>query len=203
MKPVQLSDLSIKMEKSNVANVIGIIPNSLITNHLVEEVTVEDGVFKASVEKDQLKLAVFERHHYTGNIGLGIVKGFEIKEGAIASTVAHDSHNLVVVGTDDQDMLKAVEAIQQMDGGFVVVKQGQVLASFELKIAGLISKESYQSVNDKMIQLYNGLKMIGASDRFNPLVTIAFLCLPVIPKLKLTDIGLFDFEKLKHIEIQG
>jgi adenine deaminase len=202
MKHVHLQDLVIKMKNTNQAHIIGINPNSLVTNKLVEEVTVEDGVFKASIEHDQLKMAVFERHHQTGNIGLGIVKGFEIKDGALAMTVAHDSHNLVSVSTNDEDMLTAVAAIKQMNGGIVVVQHRQVIASLELPIAGLISNEGYKTVNEKIKKLVKGLASIGATNTFNPLVTLSFLCLPVIPELKLTDNGLFDFHEFSHIPIE-
>lgn len=128
------------------ANVIQIIPNSLITQHLVEEVQTEHGRFVPSIERDQLKLAVVERHKQTGHIGLGIVKGLQIKKGAIATTIAHDSHNIIVAGTNDSDMIYAIQQIEEIGGGLVVIENQQVIASLPLPIAGLISQESADSI---------------------------------------------------------
>lgn len=126
--------------KGSEANIIEIIPNSLVTNHRIEQVeTSDDGLFQASVRNDQLKLAVIERHHMTGFIGLGIVKGLGLKSGAIATTIAHDSHNLIIAGTNNPDMIMAAKTIKNMQGGMVVVNQGEVIASLELSIAGLMS----------------------------------------------------------------
>ncbi|MGG3839465.1 adenine deaminase [Paenibacillus thiaminolyticus] len=194
-------DLQIRLQGERRCHIIGINPNSLITSHLVEEVDVEDDCFRPSVAKDQLKIAVFERHHHTGCIGLGIVKGFGIQCGAIASTVAHDSHNLVVAGSNDRDMLTAIQALRDMEGGLVVASDGVVLAAIELRVAGLMSTGDYAEVLRHMEQLHQALSRIGASSEFNPFVTLSFLCLPVIPELKLTDMGLFDFAAFKHIPV--
>jgi adenine deaminase len=209
LKTVHLSeitehDLQIELgETERRCHIIGINPNSLITTHLIEEVDVANGYFCPSTKKDQLKIAVFERHHHTGCVGLGIVKGFGIQSGAIASTVAHDSHNLVVAGSNDQDMLTAVQALRDIEGGLVVVSQGEVLASIELPLAGLMAKGEYTEVLDRMERLNDALAHIGASQEFNPFVTLSFLCLPVIPELKLTDMGLFDFASFTHIPVSA
>lgn len=194
-------DLQIRLQGERRCPIIGINPNSLITTHLVEEVDTEEGCFRPSVEKDHMKIAVLERHHHTGCIGLGIVKGFGIQCGAIASTVAHDSHNLVVAGSNDRDMLTAIEALRDMEGGLVVASDGVVLAAIELPLAGLMSTGDYAEVLHHMEQLHQALSQIGASSEFNPFVTLSFLCLPVIPELKLTDMGLFDFSSFKHIPV--
>ncbi|NEZ41849.1 adenine deaminase [Paenibacillus alvei] len=205
MKTVHLPDITerdLQIELGNQernCHIIGINPNSLITTHLVEAVDIENGYFRSSVEKDQLKIAVFERHHHTGCVGLGIVKGFGIQSGAIASTVAHDSHNLVVAGSNDRDMLTAIQALRQMEGGLVVTSGGEVLAAIELPLAGL----GYTKVLEDMEQLNEALARIGASQEFNPFVTLSFLCLPVIPELKLTDMGLFDFSSFTHIPVSA
>ncbi|MCQ6281917.1 adenine deaminase [Bacillus sp. EB600] len=186
------------------ANIIEIIPNSLVTRHIVEEVTVnEDGLFQPSIQKDQLKLAVIERHHMTRQIGLGIVKGLGLKSGAIATTVAHDSHNLILAGTNDSDLLFAAEKMKKMQGGLIVVENGRSLASLELPIAGLLSDQPYQQVNSNLSFINNALKDLGASGFFNPFLTLSFLALPVIPELKLTDIGLFHVPSFKHIDIEN
>ncbi|EJW15280.1 adenine deaminase [Paenibacillus alvei] len=209
MKTVHLPDITerdLQIELGNQerhCHIIGINPNSLITTHLVEAVDIENGYFRSSVEKDQLKIAVFERHHHTGCVGLGIVKGFGIQSGAIASTVAHDSHNLVVAGSNDRDMLTAIQALRQMEGGLVVTSGGKVLAAIELPLAGLMAINGYTKVLEDMEQLNEALARIGASQEFNPFVTLSFLCLPVIPELKLTDMGLFDFSSFTHIPVSA
>ncbi|WP_289355514.1 adenine deaminase [Paenibacillus sp. S-12] len=209
MKTVHLPDITerdLQIELGNQerhCHIIGINPNSLITTHLVEAVDIENGYFRSSVEKDQLKIAVFERHHHTGCVGLGIVKGFSIQSGAIASTVAHDSHNLVVAGSNDRDMLTAIQALRQMEGGLVVTSGGKVLAAIELPLAGLMAINGYTKVLEDMEQLNEALARIGASQEFNPFVTLSFLCLPVIPELKLTDMGLFDFSSFTHIPVSA
>jgi adenine deaminase len=188
--------------KTNRANIIEIIPNSLITKHIVEEVDIcERGFFQPSVTKDQLKLAVVERHHRTGLIGLGIVKGLGLKAGALATTIAHDSHNLIIAGTSDEDILIAAKAIKEIQGGLIVVKNGKVICKLKLPIAGLMSDRSYQEVNSGLTEINQSLKEVGAHNHFNPFLTLSFLALPVIPELKLTDGGLFQVSSFKHISI--
>ena len=196
-------DFSIQL-KSNKANIIEIIPNSLVTKHIVESVEVsEQMLFQTSIQKDHLKLAVIERHHKLKQIGLGIVKGLTLKSGAIATTIAHDSHNLIMAGTNDDDMLAAAKAIKEMQGGLVVVNQGEILASLELPIAGLMSYRPYQEVYTSLKEIHLALEKLGASKDFNPFLTLSFLALPVIPELKLTDIGLFQVSKFEHIDIDA
>nr|WP_184528436.1 adenine deaminase [Bacillus benzoevorans] len=202
-QPLSESDFAIPM-KSGKANIIEIIPNSLITKHLVEEVAVnQSGHFEVSITHDQLKLAVIERHKKTRLIGVGIVKGLGLKSGAIASTVGHDSHNLIVTGVQDHDMLLAANEIQKMQGGLIVVKNGEILASLELPIAGLISTLSSNEVFTKLKELNAALKTIGAAKNFNPFLTLSFLSLPVIPELKLTADGLFHIGKFEFIDIHA
>lgn len=185
-----------------LCNVIEIIPNSLITNHLKENVTVKNGYFVPSIESDQLKIVVIERHNGTNHVGLGIVKGFRLTKGAIATTVAHDSHNIVAVGTSDQEILKAVEQVIRTNGGLTVVAGEEVLASLALPVAGLMTESDYLVVNQQLKELNQAVATIGKELNFNPFLTLSFLTLPVIPKLKLTDLGLFDFEQSAHIPIQ-
>ncbi len=186
----------------SICNVIEIIPNSLVTNHLKEEVTIEEVCFVPSIQKDQLKIAVIERHNGMNHIGLGLVKGFRLKKGAIATTVAHDSHNIVVVGTSDKEMLKAVKQVIETNGGLAVVEGKEVLASLALPVAGLMTEMEYPVVNEQLKALNQAVSTIGESINFNPFLTLSFLTLPVIPKLKITDLGLFDFERSAHIPIQ-
>ncbi|RKJ07456.1 adenine deaminase, partial [Butyricicoccus sp. 1XD8-22] len=127
INPISREDLKVMMTEGNMANIIEIRPKMILTKHIIEEVDVKDGYFQPSVAKDQLKIVVIERHYQTGNIGLGIIKGLGIKNGAIASTVAHDSHNIVAAGTNDEDLLKAIQLTADMRGGLVVVEKGKLL----------------------------------------------------------------------------
>lgn len=199
----ELTTAALAVPLSNpLCNVIEIIPNSLITNHLKENVTVKNGYFFPSIESDQLKIVVIERHNGTNHVGLGIVKGFRLTKGAIATTVAHDSHNIVAVGTSDQEILKAVEQVIRTNGGLTVVAGEEVLASLALPVAGLMTESDYLVVNQQLKELNQAVATIGKELNFNPFLTLSFLTLPVIPKLKLTDLGLFDFEQSAHIPIQ-
>ena len=201
--PLSESDFAIPM-KERKANIIEIIPNSLITNHLVEEVTVNSsGHFEASIPHDHLKMAVIERHKGSKLVGVGIVKGLGLNSGAIATTVGHDSHNLIVAGVKDQDMLLAANEIQKMQGGLIVVKNGEILAVMELPIAGLISPLSYNEVFEKLKKLNLALETLGATKDFNPFLTLSFLSLPVIPELKMTADGLFHVGRFEFIETQA
>lgn len=193
--------LQIPMGTNTSAHVIGINPNKLITEHLIEDVPVADGMFVSNSASGHLKIAVIERHRATGNIGLGIVKGLGLQNGAIATTIAHDSHNVIVVGTNDEDMLAAIRALQELQGGLAVVQNGQVLASLPLSIAGLMSDEPFTAVYDQLKTIDESLLQIGAPTHFNAFLTLSFLSLPVIPHLKLTDRGLFDVAKFRHISV--
>ena len=201
--PLSESDFAIPM-KGRKANIIEIIPNSLITNHLVEEVTVNSsGHFEVSIPHDHLKMAVIERHKGSKLVGVGIVKGLGLNSGAIATTVGHDSHNLIVAGVKDQDMLLAANEIQKMQGGLIVVKNGEILAVIELPIAGLISPLSYNEVFEKLKKLNLALETLGATKDFNPFLTLSFLSLPVIPELKMTADGLFHVGRFEFINTQA
>lgn len=202
--PLSDGDLAIGMSQSHAkARVIGIQPNSIVTQHLVEEVETDElHYFQPSVEKDHLKMVVVERHQYTGNVGLGILKGLGIHSGAIAATVAHDSHNIVGAGTNDRDLLIAIDKIVELKGGLVVVRDGGVLASLSLPVAGLISDLDHQTVYDQLKLVNKALQDLGFEGNFNPFLTLSFMALPVIPALKLTDKGLFDFQTFTHVEIE-
>jgi adenine deaminase len=180
--------------------VIGIVPGQIITRKLAEEVRVEGGRVLADSERDILKLAVVERHRATGNIGLGLVKGFGLKRGALASSVAHDSHNVIVVGTNDRDMYVAVRAVERMQGGLTAVAEGQVLASLALPLAGLMSPEPLETVAAQLEAVEAAAASLGVSVPA-PFAVLSFLALPVIPELKLTDKGLVDVEKASFVDL--
>ncbi|UXH46045.1 adenine deaminase [Rossellomorea vietnamensis] len=194
-------DLTIKIGAAKKANIIEINPNQLRTNKRIETIQVENGSFKSSPIHDHLKIVVVERHNHTDNIGLGIVKGFGLKDGAIATTIAHDSHNIVATGTNDGDILTAVKALEEMNGGLVMVKEGRTIATLPLAIAGLMFEGDYEDVAKGLHQLKDAFVKLGFSGDFNPFLTLSFLTLPVIPELKLTDLGLFDVGDCRHIEV--
>ncbi|MFC0524316.1 adenine deaminase [Pontibacillus salicampi] len=194
-------DMRIPIEPDAPAHIIEIIPNNLVTNKRIESVDVQGGFFHPSREKDHQKIIVVERHHKTGNIGLGIVKGFGFETGAIATTIAHDSHNLVATGTNDEDIHTAILAIEAIQGGLVVVQKGKVVVSLPLPIGGLMAEQQYEEVYSGLKEIHKALNHIGFKGDFNPFLTLSFLTLPVIPSLKLTDIGLFDVETFSHVSV--
>lgn len=179
--------------------VIGVLPGKIITEHLVLDLPVTDGAVQCDGAQDAIKVAVVERHGINGNIGRGFVKGFGLKHGAIGSTVGHDSHNICVVGVSDADMAVAVNHLARIGGGFVVVRDGQVLAELALPIAGLMSDKSFEAVRDALIPLRAAAKSLGTV-LAEPFLQVAFLPLPVIPHLKLTDRGLVDVDRFCLIE---
>ena len=183
-------DLKIKAEGDTV-KAIEVTSGLLVTKSVEAKVNIEDGYAVSNVDDDVLKILVIERHKASGNIGKGFVKGFGLKSGAIASTVAHDSHNMIVIGTNDDDMLKAIKELVKSQGGKVIVNNGDVVAKLELPIAGLMSEQSSFEVIQKAQELKQGEKIIGCS-LDEPFMTMAFLSLSVIPELKLTDKGLMD-----------
>lgn len=203
LEPIKSDHLEINIENGSKANIIEILPNMIVTKHIIEEVTADNDLFQTNIERDQLKLAVLERHKKTGNIGLGIIKGLGIKNGAIASTVAHDSHNIVAAGTNDLDLVNAINVTREINGGLVISQNGEILASLPLPVSGLMSDLDYKTVYEKIKRLNQCLIAIGCSMKFNPFVTLSFLALPVIPELKLTDMGLFDVKTFKHIGVKA
>lgn len=192
--PLSATSFDLKLNGTQ-AKIIEIIPNSLITKELIAPVTSNNGHFVSSTKDDFLKIAVVERHKQTGNIGLGIVKRFELKAGALATSVSHDSHNIVVVGTNDEDMLFAVERLLAIGGGMIAVKDQTELACLPLAIGGLMSTLGYQTTYEKLTNLTATARKLGASSAFDPFLTLSFLTLSVIPELKITDMGLFSFSE--------
>jgi len=180
--------------------VIGVIPGQIVTAHLVEEAKVVDGEAVADVERDILKLAVVERHKGTGNVGLGFIKGIGLKQGALASSVGHDSHNITVVGTNDADMRAAVEEVVQLGGGLVAVAEGEVRGEVPLPIAGLMSDRPLEEVRAEMDALLEAAHELG-SPLHDPFMVLGFMALPVIPALKLTDKGLVDVEQFQFVDL--
>jgi adenine deaminase len=175
-----------------------VISGQIITKKRMEKVRVLDGEVVSDTENDLLKLAVVERHNATGNIGLGLVRGFGLKRGAIASSIAHDSHNIVAVGTGDEDIYAAVKEVERLQGGLAAVAGGEVLASLALPVAGLLSREPLETVVEKMAGLEKTAAELGTG-LSSPFSTLSFVALPVIPELRLTDLGLVDVVQFKLI----
>ncbi|MBP9999821.1 MAG: adenine deaminase [Proteobacteria bacterium] len=198
--PLKLGDFAIPVQSSRVKT-IQIINHQLVTKSVVSNVKVKNGLAESNVDNDTLKICVIERHHATGNIGKGFIKGLGLKSGAVASTVAHDSHNIIVIGTNDKDMLVAVRELVKSQGGKVVVKNGKVLAKLELPVAGLISNKNLNEVKKECSRLAAGVKKLG-SGLEDVFMVMGFLALPVIPQLKITDKGLFDVGTFSFTSIE-
>jgi len=193
IKPLTAKSLSLRAERSNLNEedypVIEIVPGQITTKKRVEKVKVVQGAIMPDIEKDILKLVVVERHKASGNIGLGLVKGFGLKRGALASSVAHDSHNIIAVGSNDSDILRAIEEIASLQGGLVACAQHEVLASLPLPVAGLLSPEPLEVVVAQFEKLEKAAASLGNLPPA-PFSILSFLALPVIPELRLTDLGL-------------
>ncbi|MEZ7814044.1 MAG: adenine deaminase [Paracoccaceae bacterium] len=173
--------------------VIGVIEGKIITKHLTFDIVPEDGQKTADLARDLVKIAIVERHGKNGNIAAGFVQGFGLKRGAIASTVCHDHHNIAIVGVDDADMALAATHLAEIEGGFVVVAGGHVLAELALPVAGLMSLEPFEHVEKAMRQLRAAAQVLGVA-LHEPFLQLAFLALPVIPHLKITDHGMVDVD---------
>ena len=194
---------NISLQNKSVINVIEIIPNSLKTNHIKIDVSTlsNQSEFTPCTEKDLLKIGVIERHNNTKNIGLGIVKGLKLNSGAIATTIAHDSHNLIVCGTNDDDMILACNKIKEIGGGIVIVNEGNLISHLKLEIGGLITNRSTEEVINDLSKLHLKIKKLCPNINFNPFLTLSFLSLPVIPEIKITDKGVFDVNNFKFINV--
>ncbi|WP_081777916.1 adenine deaminase [Lachnobacterium bovis] len=204
---VNVKDFSIeklRIEPRNqrvIANTIDITPGSIVTSKGQAYVKIdENGDFEFDEKDDVAKVAVIERHHGTGNIGVGYLRGFGIKHGAIASTIAHDSHNIIVIGTSNQEIEYAVNKLIEQEGGVVVTKNNQICDSISLKVGGLMSEESGEIVMDKLDKLYETMKKeVGVKEGVDGVMSLAFMALSVIPEIKITDMGLFDVTKFEFI----
>ncbi|MFN2363455.1 MAG: adenine deaminase C-terminal domain-containing protein, partial [Halarsenatibacteraceae bacterium] len=195
---VKKEDFSLPLAKTY--RIIELIENQIITRE--RELEREPGENPEDfLKRNELsRVAVIERHNATGNIGLGLISGLEIKSGAIASSVAHDSHNIIVAGRNRTDMLNAVRRLEEISGGQVVISDGEVLAELPLPIAGLMSDLSLDQVSKRLKNLDAAAKKIGIKLE-NPFMVLAFLALPVIPDIKITDQGLYDVKSSKHIDL--
>ena len=196
------ADLQLPLNSATV-NIIQVILNHIETEHLVEPVSIHNGNFCPDPSTDQLKMVVVERHHHTGKIGKAIVKGFNLTHGAVASSIAHDSHNIIAVGTNDADLFAAIQHLQKVGGGITVFADHHELATLPLQIGGLMSNLSYKETAQKLNAITAAYQSISRPIAFNPFITLSFLALPVIPALKLTARGLYDFDQQKFIPIEA
>jgi adenine deaminase len=190
------SDFQVLANGAARIKVIEIVPHQIVTKATTAVPKIEHGNIVSDVERDILKLVVLERHHATGNVGVGFVRGFKLQRGALGSTVAHDAHNVVVVGTNDHDILVTIQALEEMGGGQVVVADGKVEAALPLPIAGLTSDQPLEKVIVAVENLNRSAKTLGCESN-TPFMTLSFLSLSPIPELKLTDQGLVDAVKME------
>ena len=191
--------------KSGHVNLIEIQPGGVVTKKSTADIKLDSqGEFVWSKDVDIAKVAVVERHHGTGNVACAFLKGYGIQEGAIALSIAHDSHNVIAVGVSDEEMAAAVQALEKQEGGIVLVKNGQVVDSMPMPIAGLMSDQSGQWVAEKLESLHeNAYTQLGIHRSVEPVMTLCFMSLAVIPEIKLTDMGLFDVTKFQFIPVEA
>ena len=197
IKQITLEKLSLPATSAELP-VIEVVPGQIVTRKRYIKVRTADGQVIPDTEQDILKLVVAERHQATGNVGLGMVTGFGLKKGALASSVAHDSHNIIAVGTNDEDILAAIQEIERLQGGLTAVTDRQVMTSLSLPIAGLLSNEPLEAVVAQLDKLEQKASELGVRLP-SPFATLSFLALPVIPELKLTDRGLVDVTEFRLI----
>jgi adenine deaminase len=200
MRPLTPSDFVVRSDSESGTSRIVLIDTSgeILTKKTCQEIAVTDSQIRSNVEQDILKIAVIERHKRTGNIGRGFVRGFGLKVGAISSSVAHDSHNICVVGANDSDMALAVNEIARIQGGLVAVRDGRILAELALPFAGLMSKRSVEEVNEAEKRLSEAGRSLGCKF-LSPFMVMSFLSLAVIPEVRLTDKGIVSVGAAKLI----
>ena len=202
IRPLSTNDFVVPWESNGRARVIGIVPDQIVTDSLTDEPRLDGAKAVSDPDRDLLKIAVVERHLGTGRVGLGFVRGFGLRSGALASTVAHDAHNVVVVGVKDDDMLRAVRRLADSGGGVVVVDSGIVKAELKLPIAGLLSDASLDEVISSSRACVEAARALGC-ELPSPFQTMAFLALSVVPRLKITDRGLVDVDRFELVPLRA
>ncbi|MBM3300170.1 MAG: adenine deaminase, partial [Deltaproteobacteria bacterium] len=197
----KVRDLTIEALGATV-KIIQVVPGQIVTKRLIEEAPIRDGRVVTNPDRDILKIAVIERHYGTGAYAVGLIRGFGLKSGAMASSVAHDAHNIIVVGESDADMLAAAHEVAGIGGGMVVVNNGSLCATLALPIAGLMSEAGIEQVDKELAEVVRAAKELGC-ELENPFATLSFMALTPIPELKLTDQGLFDSVNFKFVSLFG
>lgn len=193
----ELTKEKIAVSKGEKNHVIGMIKRELLTEHLLEEVPGENGFFVP--DEVYNKLCVVERHGKNGNVAAAPIKGFGIKNGALATSVSHDSHNVIAAGDNDEDIVAAVNYLKKIQGGYVIASGGKVAAALPLKVCGLLSKEPKETIEKTAGEMLTLAREMGVEEGIDPFITLSFMALPVIPNLRLLDTGLFDVEKFEKI----
>ena len=190
--------------KSNKVNTIDILPGGVLTAKGQAEVDLsDDGDFVYNPNEDIVKVAVVERHQNTANVAVALLRGYGIKEGAIAVSIAHDSHNIIVVGVNDEDMAFAVEKLAEQEGGIVLVKNAQVVDSMPMEIGGIMSSQSGEWVSETLSRIHDAAhNELKVNESLEPVMVLTFMSLAVIPEIKLTDKGLFDVSRFEFISIE-
>ncbi len=201
LREITPEQLKIK-KKGDTIRVLCLTSGELTTTERLVPWTEKEGTAPGvNIEEDIIKMAVFERHHDTGHIGLGFLGGYGLKRGAVATSIAHDSHNLIIAGTNDADMVLAGNAVRKNRGGLAVAADGKLLGELALPIAGLMSEEPAEVVDEKLEKLKEETRKLGIPEGIDPFMTLAFASLPVIPKLRLNTYGLIDAEQQKTVEV--
>ena len=193
------SDIAVKAE-GNKIRVIDIIPGQVVTDEFTTDANIVNGKADSDIKNDILKIVVIERHNASGNIGKAFVHGFGLKKGAIGSTIAHDSHNIVIVGTNDRDIFTASEHLKKIQGGLTAVENGRVIGDLPLPVAGLLSEQPFEQVVENLTSLREQVHKLGCRNE-SPFMILSFLCLSAIPKLKITDIGLIDVSRFRVVPL--
>lgn len=203
IRKIEKDDLKVEFSKKDraEANIIEIVKNDLITKRHVEELKLSDGLYDFGNE-DIVKIAVIERHTGKSTVFTGLLKGYGIKNGAAGTTIAHDSHNIIVAGDNDEDMLNVISKIDEMKGGIAVSSGGKILESLQLDISGLMTTENIEFVNKRLKKMMKTARRLGVSEGVDPFMNLSFLALPVIPDIKITDKGLFDVRNFEFISIE-
>lgn len=199
LKPMGLEDLALASGRQPYPVIVA-IPGQIVTGRRDEHVRTQNGRILSDPQGDLLKIVVAERHHATGNVGRALISGFGLKRGAIGSTVAHDSHNVMVVGTSDADILACIRELERLQGGLVVVEDSRVVESLPLPLAGLLSEEPLEAAAEKLDRLQRAAAGLGCALP-SPFATLSFMALPVIPELKLTDLGLVDVTTFDFVPV--
>ena len=200
IRPLSTNDFVVPWEGDGGARVIGIVPDQIVTDSLVDKPRVDGAKAVSDPERDLLKIAVVERHLGTGRVGLGLVRGLGLRHGALATTIAHDAHNIICVGVDDGDMARAVQRLAELGGGMVVVRDRGIRAELPLPVAGLLSDAPLERVLEQTAAVSTAALELGTSLE-SPFHAIGFLSLSVIPELKITDRGLIDVGRFEIVPL--
>jgi adenine deaminase len=204
VKDFSVDKLKLKL-KSNLVNVIDILPDGVLTAKAIAQVRIDsEGDFVYQPEQDIVKIAVVERHNNTGNVAVGLIRGYGIKSGAVALSIAHDSHNIIVIGTNDEDMACSVDNLMEQGGGIVLVNNQEVISNMPMVVGGIMSDQSGEWVNEKLVQIHKAAhEVLGINKEVEPVMTLCFMSLAVIPEIKITDRGLFDVTKFDFISVEA